>query len=711
MTTSNIVVSNEKLKRNLGLFDVYAVSTGAMFSSGFFLLPGVAMAETGPSVVLAYLVSSFIIAPAMFSMAELTTAMPRAGGDYYCIDRSLGPLAGTIGGLGTWLALVLKSSFALVGMGAYIAIFVDIPIRPVAAVLTVVFAVLNVIGAKESTRLQRILVGSLVGIMTFYCVQGVFAVINLGFGSVMADRFTPFTTAGLGGFFATVGLVFVSYAGLTKVASIAEEVRNPDRNIPLGMILALITTMLIYVIGVFVMVALLPQGDLQNSLTPVSDAGDVFLSWLAQPIGLVLVTIAAVAAFASTANAGILSASRYPLAMSRDHLIPVQFSKTGRYGTPTFAIVVTSSIMLFAVIFLDVASIAKLASAFQLMIFALLSLSVIVMRESRISSYVPGFESPLYPWMQIFGIIAAVLLIFEIGQASTLFTVALVISGIAWYYAYARKNVEREGAIYHIYARLGKRRFEGLDHELRDILKERELEEGDPYERIVSQAHVLDFDDINSYEEVVKQVASLLSSDLPYSTDDLSEKFLQGQHIGSTAVSHGAALPELRLAGIKQSRIILVRVRSGIKLNFADLAVYEGERIAAKQTIHAVIFLLSPQERTGQHLRILAELVSRVDEAGFLREWHDAADEHALREVFLRHERFVQIYLDHEPALSTFAGKHPSDIHLPKGTLLALIQRDGETLVPQDDTLLEAGDCLTIIGDPRHVNELYESFH
>ncbi|MEM6431299.1 MAG: amino acid permease, partial [Deinococcota bacterium] len=82
----------EKLKRNLGLFDVYAVSTGAMFSSGFFLLPGVAMAETGPSVVLAYLLSSFIIAPAMFSMAELTTAMPRAGGDYYCIDRSLGPL-------------------------------------------------------------------------------------------------------------------------------------------------------------------------------------------------------------------------------------------------------------------------------------------------------------------------------------------------------------------------------------------------------------------------------------------------------------------------------------------------------------------------------------------------------------------------------------------------------------------------------------------
>lgn len=707
MTTSEIAVSNEKLKRNLGLFDVYAVSTGAMFSSGFFLLPGVAMAETGPSVVLAYLLSSIIIAPAMFSMAELTTAMPRAGGDYYCIDRSLGPLAGTIGGLGTWLALVLKSAFALVGIGAYLAIFLDLPIRPIAAVLTIVFAVLNVVGAKESTGLQRILVTALVGIMVFYCLQGLIATFNAGDG-VVATRLNPFLTAGIQGFFGTVGLVFVSYAGLTKVASIAEEVRSPDRNIPLGMMLALATTIVIYVVGVYVMVALLPNDQLMGSLTPVADAGDVFLEWLPAPFGLILVVIAAIAAFASTANAGILSASRYPLAMSRDHLIPPPFSNIGRYKTPTFSIMVTSGLMLFAVLFLDVANIAKLASAFQLMIFALINLSVIVMRESRISSYVPGYESPLYPWMQIFGIVASVMLIAEIGRASTVFTFLLIALAIAWYYGYARANVEREGAIYHIYARLGKRRFEGLDHELRDILKERELEESDPYERIVSQARTFDFEQVESYDNLVKHVADALSTDLAYSASDLETMFLTGKHIGATAVSHGAALPELRLANINQSQIILVRIRQGIKLDLDDVA---GKRIAANQPVHAVIFLLSPQEKTGQHLRILAELVSRVDEAGFLREWHDAADEHALREVFLRHERFVQIYLDHEPALSTFAGKHPSDIYLPKGTLLALIQRGGETLVPQDDTVLVAGDCLTIIGDPRHVNELYESFH
>ena len=141
----------KKLKKELGLWDVYAIATGAMFSSGFFLLPGLAAAETGPSVFLAYFISGLIVLPTMFSVAELATAMPKAGGTYYIIDRSLGPIIGTIGGYGSWLALVLKSAFALIGMGAYLAIYFDISIVPVAIILTLVFGVLNVVGAKETT--------------------------------------------------------------------------------------------------------------------------------------------------------------------------------------------------------------------------------------------------------------------------------------------------------------------------------------------------------------------------------------------------------------------------------------------------------------------------------------------------------------------------------------------------------------------------------
>ena len=126
------------LKKSLTLYDVFAISTGAMFSSGFFLLPGIAASQTGPSVILAYFVAGIMIIPAMLSKAELTSAMPKAGGSYYFIERAMGPLMGTIGGLGTWLSLVFKTAFALIGMGAYLAIFVELPVKPLAiAVATI----------------------------------------------------------------------------------------------------------------------------------------------------------------------------------------------------------------------------------------------------------------------------------------------------------------------------------------------------------------------------------------------------------------------------------------------------------------------------------------------------------------------------------------------------------------------------------------------
>lgn len=124
-----MAVQNKKvrLKKEIGLFGVYAIATGATLSAGFFLLPGLAAAEAGPAIVLAYIVAAIPLIPATFSIVELATAMPRAGGVYYFLDRSLGPWMGTMGGIGTWLALVLKVAFALVGMGAYIALYVPDP--------------------------------------------------------------------------------------------------------------------------------------------------------------------------------------------------------------------------------------------------------------------------------------------------------------------------------------------------------------------------------------------------------------------------------------------------------------------------------------------------------------------------------------------------------------------------------------------------------
>ncbi|MDX1547380.1 MAG: amino acid permease [Rhodothermales bacterium] len=698
----------KRLKKNLTLFDVYAISTGAMFSSGFFLLPGLATAKAGPATVLAYFLAGVLILPAMFSAAELSTAMPRAGGAYYFLDRSLGPLAGTVGGLGTWLALVLKSAFALVGMGAYLVLFLDVPIVPLAVALTVAFAALNVVGAKETSGLQRLLVAVLVGVLVFFIVQGLVAVAGLG-GAELERQFTPFLPFGTKGLLSTIGLVFVSYAGLTKVASVAEEVQNPDRNLPLGMFLSLATATFIYCVGVFIMIAVLEPSELRSDLTPVATAAESFFSWLPEPFGLLLIVAAAIAAFASTGNAGILSASRYPLAMARDHLVTRRLAAIGRFGTPVPAVLVTAGLMVLVIVALDVEGIAKLASAFQLILFGFLNVAVIVMRESRIPGYVPGYRSPLYPWMQIAGVITPIFLIAELGLLAIILSLGMVLGGVAWYIYYVRPKPEvvREGAIYHLFARLGQYRYEGLDSELRTILKEKGLSDETPFEHLVTHAHVLDVAEPTPFDKVARQASAELARRVHVPVERLAETFLHGSHYGATPVSKGAALPHQRLANLDQPHLVMVRHRPGlrIRLDPEDAALYDPD-----ERVHAIFFLVSPEDNPGRHLRILANIASRIDEAEFLKQWLNAEDEQELKEALLRHDRYLSLVLSPDDATAEFVGRALKDLRLPPGNLIALIHRDGQIIVPGGSTRLEAGDRITIIGEPEGIQRIYERY-
>ena len=694
--------SHRRLKKELGLFDVFAVSTGAMFSSGFFLLPGLAAAQAGPSVALAYLIAGVLILPAMFSAGELATALPRAGGAYYFLDRSLGPLAGTIGGLGTYFALTLKTAFALIGIGAYAAFFVDLPIKAVAIALTLVFVVINIVGAKETTTLQRILVSILLVVLAFFTIQGLMYV---GWGqpaSLTLERQTPFLRFGLDGLLSTVGFVFVSYAGLTKVASIAEEVKNPDRNIPLGMMLSLGITTFIYVAGVFIMVSALEFGDLSADLTPVATAADQFFSWLPGRWGLMLIVIAALAAFASTGNAGLMSASRYPLAMARDRLLPAWFATLGRYNTPFPSIVVSGGIMILFILVLDAEGIAKLASAFQLLIFIFLNLAVIVMRESRIQSYDPGYRSPWYPWVQLFGMITSGALIAYMGWMAILFTLGVIIVCVTWYQWYAKDNVRRDGAIYHWFSRLGQRRFEGLDVEFRGILKEKGLRGEDPYEQIIARSFVLDMEQPKDFSEVVEDVAALLARRLPTSETDIVERIMAGTRVGATPVTRGVALPHFRTEMLEQPELVLVRSSYPVHVPGDDPLT---DVVEEDKKVKTLFFLVSPESNPGQHLRILAQIAGRVDEDSFQQDWVQAADEQELKEVMLRNDRSLTVNVSDKEAAS-WRSSRVMDLGLPGSCLVALVQRDGEVEFPRGSTRFRDGDRVTVIGEPEDIKTL-----
>ena len=742
----------KKLKKELGLWDVYAISTGAMFSSGFFLLPGLATEYAGPSTVLAYLVAGLLMLPAMFSMAELSTALPRAGGTYYFLDRSLGPGAGTIGGLGTWLALVLKSAFALLGMGAYLAIAPGVArwlpgdpdqqlwvIKGLAVALTVAFAALNIFGAKETTRLQGILVISLLSVLAFFVVQGLFYIFFKMPGEELARQYTPFfhTDKGFDGFFATVGLVFVSYAGLTKVASVSEEVKRPDRNLPLGMILSLITATTIYVIGVAIMIATVDPGPLRGDYTPVATSARRFFDWLPGSTGLILIVIAALAAFASTGNAGILAASRYPLAMGRDRLLSPRFNQLGRFGTPTLGILVTAGLMIFFILALSAEGVAKVASAFNLFVFGLMNVSVIVMRESRIDSYDPGFRSPFYPWTQLLGLLIAVGLIYQMGSMAVFASLILGALGAGWYFYYARGQVVRDGAIYHVFSRLGDRRFDELDLEFRQIIKEKGLREDDPFDDVVSRAAYLDAPADWDYARIADAAARQLADRLPsLSVDQIRQRIAEPYPDPDTLVSHQAMLPHFRVPDIDRPELLLVRCCGGLSIPVtprpprpsrqSDDAPPQdmNERVKRREeeqrqreaaapdrvTIKAIFFLISPQDEPGLHLRVLAQIASRLETEGFMGRWCEADGEQKLKETLLHHERFLAVRLRAHTATAALIDRPLAEVDLPEDTLVSLITRRGRTFPPRGRTILRESDRLTIIGSVESIDQIYQRF-
>ena len=283
-----ILTKSKQLNKELSLFNIYTIATGATIASGFFLLPGLAFGQAGPAMILSYLIAAIPVIPALFSTAELSTAMPRAGGVYFFLDRSLGPMVGTIGGIGTWLALILKTAFALVGIGAYMSLYLpNVEMMPVAVGFALFFGLVNMFGAKRSGFFQIILVFGLLLLLGIFTVSGL--------GNIRPAYFTGFLDQGVSKIFSTAGLVYISYVGLSKIASVSEEVKNPEKNIPRAMFLALGTAIVVYTFGTLIIVGIVPAEQLRNALTPVASAAQISMGYP----GAVLMTIAAVFAFFS----------------------------------------------------------------------------------------------------------------------------------------------------------------------------------------------------------------------------------------------------------------------------------------------------------------------------------------------------------------------------------------------------------------------------
>ena len=669
------------LARSLGLRHVFVLSTGAMLSSGLFLLPGLAAADAGASAVLAYALAGVVAVPAMLSVAELSTAMPRAGGAYYFLVRAYGPAVGTFSGMATWLSLVLKDAFALVGMSAYLNIVLDVPAKPLAVVLIAGFTIINILGTRASAGVQMLLVGFVLAVMGWFIAVGL---PRVGGGD---GGMEPFFADGTGGLISVVGLVFVSYGGLTKVASAAEEINDPSRNIPLGMGLSLLVSTALYTLGVLVAVAVVPPSLLHDDLAPIYSAAEDVMP----TAGAVLVVVAALAAFSSATNAGILAAARYPLAMSRDRLVGERLGRLNRFNTPAWGVAVTGAGMAVVVLALDVAAIAKVASAFVLLTLALVNSAVLVLRASRIASYAPGFTAPLFPYLQLAGIAIDLYLIVELGPVALLLTGASVVVGVAWYVFYGRTRSMHGGAIYHVFERWGRLVDRGLDRELSAAVQSHGVRAGDEYPGLIARAAVVSIPEGTDINEAAVRASEVLSTQTKVDVATVTDRFLESGSLWiQPSEQHPTATP-VAFFDTDDDYLVIVRAAGGIRIP----AAWGGR----DEQVKALFFLAGCSAEPGRVLRLAGELAAYLhsDRAEAVA---DAAFEAEVKEALLPDLSIGQYPLMPELSTSALIGRRVGALTIDAGFFLEAVSREGRVLRAEADLVLEADDQITVLGPP-----------
>ena len=442
---------SETLERKLGLFSVVILSISAMLGSGLFVLPSLAMMELGGGesplggIWLAYLFAGLVVLPGAISKSELATAMPSSGGAYVYIEKTFGPIIGTISGLGLWANFMLKSAFALIGFRAYLWVLegiIGISINLDAAVMIMLALIvgINILGAKSIKKVQTPIVLVSVTYLICVCIWAL-ATTELNWDAALSREALG---ADWHSFSSTAALVFVSYIGVTKLAAVGGEIKNPGKNMPQGILISLLFSIFLYVFVTLTMAITVDPTSYVEAGHAREDPIYVFaLSVGGKTIATIAATFAAITVL-SGALAGIMAASRFLFAMARDSLLPALFENVhNKYETPHWAIIGTGLSMAAAILYLPVHDVAELASGFNIMVFILINACVLVLRTSAKSHwYEPTWKSPFFPVLQISGILGGLVLIYAMGMKAVIGALSAIIIGIIIYSFYGRNHVE-----------------------------------------------------------------------------------------------------------------------------------------------------------------------------------------------------------------------------------------------------------------------------
>ncbi len=412
------------------------LGTTGTIAAEIFVLTGYIAGMSGPAAVLALLIAGLMSYSLALNYCELATTYPTTGGALTYVRESWGPhlLAFLVGSLDC-LSSTFYSALSAVGFAYSLRVFIpSLPIIPVAIVAIAVFTVLNLLGVSQVGNLQIILGGVLLLLLLS----------NIIFGLILPQGFhwDVFMTGGrffihdgalnnLVRMLGTIALIYNAYIGFEVIADDAEEIKNPERNIPLAILISLTVITLIYTLIALVTLGVLPWSEIAGSETALTDAASHFLPRYGAP----LMAIAGVIATLTSVNTAMLSATREAFTLSRDGLWPRFMSRLGRFRTPYVAILIIGAIVALVAAIGLVDFLSYISSSGYLFVLFWSSLAMIRLRKLHATLKRP-FKTPFFPLTAYAAAAMCFLVVAFVDWHALLFGAALLVSLIAFYYVY-----------------------------------------------------------------------------------------------------------------------------------------------------------------------------------------------------------------------------------------------------------------------------------
>jgi APA family basic amino acid/polyamine antiporter len=451
------LAGEHQLRRVLGPVSLTALGVGAIIGAGIFVLTGLAANQyAGPALVLSFVVAGFGCALAALCYAEFAAMVPVAGSAYTYAYATLGELFAWIIGWDLVLEYAVAASTVAHGWSHYFVSFLGIfgitlperwvanpfDFEPVSAswvatgavcnvpafLVVILITVVLVIGIRESATFNAGMVILKVAVVLF--------VIVVGMGYVETRNWEPFLPYGVPGVFKGAAYIFFAYIGFDSVSTHAEEARNPQRDVPIGIIASLVVCTILYILVAAVLTGMLPYDRIDID-APVAHA----FKARGLPVAEFLISLGAVVGITSVLLVLLLSQARVLLAMARDGLIPRSFFAAvhPRFRTPHKATILTGMVVAVLAATFPLKLLADLVNIGTLMAFVIVCAAVLVMRRTNPDVARP-FRTPFVPWVPLAGIAMNLVMMFSLGWENWLRLGVWLLIGFVVYFAYGRRH-------------------------------------------------------------------------------------------------------------------------------------------------------------------------------------------------------------------------------------------------------------------------------